>query len=139
MSSDALTSQGMTISIDQADSPLTYAVIAEVDNIDGPGGSSAEIDVTDLSSTAKEKRLGLPDEGDLTLSLNYIPKNTGHALLRALKASGAVRSYRLTFTDSPPTTWTFDAFVKGFPISNGVDAVTKGNVTLAVSGGITEA
>lgn len=138
-SSSALSSQGMTISVDNADSPLTYTAIAEVKGIDGPGGQTAEIDVTDLSSTAKEFVLGLQDEGDITLDMNYIPGNTQHALLRTLRGSGAERNYRISFTDSPATTWTFGARVKGFSISNAVDNVTGLSVTLRVTGSITEA
>lgn len=138
-SSSALSSQGMTIGIDNADSPLTYTTIAEVKSIDGPGGQTAEIDVTDLSSTAKEFVLGLQDEGDITMDMNYIPSNTQHALLRTLRASGAERSFQITFTDSPATTWTFNARVKGFTINNAVDNVTGLSVTIRVTGAITEA
>ena len=139
MSSSALSSQGMTIGIGNAASPEVFATITEVKSIDGPGGQTAEIDVTDLSSTAKEFVLGLQDEGDITLDMNYIPANTQHALLRTLRGSGAENNFRISFTDSPVTTWTFAARVKGFSISNAVDNVTALSVTLRVTGSITEA
>jgi len=139
MSSSALTSQGMTIAIGNGASPEVFTTIAEVKSIDGPGGQTAEIDVTDLSSTAKEFVLGLQDEGDITLDMNYIPANTQHALLRTLRGTGAENNFRITFTDSPATTWTFGARVKGFSISNAVDSVTGLSVTLRVTGSITEA
>jgi len=138
-SSSALLSQGMTIGIGDSASPEVFTTIAEINSIDGPGGTAAEIDVTDLSSTSKEFVLGLQDEGDISLGGNYIPANTQHALLRTLRASGASRNYRISFTDSPITTWTFAARVKGFSISNGVDGVTALSVTLRVTGSITEA
>lgn len=139
-SSSALSSQGMTIGIDaDGASPFVYTTIAEVKSIDGPGGQTAEIDVTDLSSTAKEFVLGLQDEGDITLDMNYIPSNVQHAQLRTLRGSGDTTSFQLAFTDSPVTTWTFSAKVKGFSISNSVDNVTGLSVTLRVTGSITEA
>ena len=139
MSSSALSSQGMTIGIGNGASPEVFTTIAEVKGIDGPGGQTAEIDVTDLSSTAKEFVLGLQDEGDITLDMNYIPSNTQHALLRTLRGSGDENNFRISFTDSPVTTWTFGARVKGFSISNAVDNVTGLSVTLRVTGTITEA
>lgn len=139
-SSSALTSQGMTIGIGDGASPTeAFTTIAEVKSIDGPGGQTAEIDVTDLNSTAKEFVLGLQDEGDITLDMNYIPSNAQHAALRTLRGNGNENNFRITFTDSPNTTWTFGARVKGFTINNSVDSVTGLSVTLRVTGAITEA
>lgn len=139
MSSSALSSQGMTLGVGDGASPEAFTTISEIKSIDGPGGQANEIDVTDLSSTAKEFILGLQDEGDITAEINYIPANAQHAQLRADRASGTSRNYQITFTDSPATTWTFAALVKGFSVSNGVDSVTGATVTLRVSGSITEA
>lgn len=139
MSSSALSSQGMTIGIGNGASPEVFTTIAEVKSIDGPGGQANEIDVTDLSSTAKEYVLGLQDEGDITLDINYLPANTQHAAIRTLRGNGNVNNFRISFTDSPVTTWTFAARVKGFSISNAVDGITGASVTLRVTGSITEA
>ena len=94
--------------------------------------------MTDLSSTAKEFRLGLKDEGSVTLDLMYIPKNAVHAALRAAYSSGAKGNFQITFTDSPATVWDFAAYVMSFPVTNGVDATTDSSVVLRVSGSITE-
>lgn len=139
MSSNALLSQGSILSIGDSASPEVFTEIQETSNIDGPGGQAAEIDVTDLGSTGKEYKLGLQEEGDISFDIFYIPANTQHALLRTLRASGANRNFRITFTDSPATTWTFSALVKGFTVSMGVDNVLRASVTLKVSGSITEA
>jgi hypothetical protein len=139
MSSTALQSQGMTLGISDAASPQVYTSITNVNSMAGPGGSATEIDVTDLSSSAKEFRLGLQDEGEVTCEIQYVPADTQHALLRSLRAAGTSRNFRITFTDSPQTTWTFLAFVKTFSISNAVDGVTAASVALRISGSITEA
>ena len=138
-SSAALDSQGMTLASGDAASPEVFAAITEIGSIDGPGGQANEIDVTDLSSTAKEFRQGLQDEGDVTCEFNFIPQNTKHALLRSDRAAQTLRNYRITFTDSPAPTWTFLGFVKGLSISNSVDDVTKASLTLRVTGAITVA
>ena len=72
MSSQALVAQGTILSIENNDSPATFDAITEIKTFTGPGGSAAVIDVTDLSSTGKEKRMGLKDEGQLSFDLMYI-------------------------------------------------------------------
>jgi len=139
MSSNALVSQGMTIAIGDGASPEVFTTITDVTDIAGPDGSASEIDTTDLSSTAREYRLGLTDNGNVTLTVNFKPQDTQHALLRTKSISGAETNFRITFTDSPATTWTFAAFVKGVPISNSVDGVTTASITLRVTGAVTEA
>jgi len=139
MSSNALVSQGMTIAISDAASPEVYTSIPDVTSIGGPDGEASEIDTTDLDSTAKEFRLGLIDNGSVNLGMNFRPAQTQHALLRTLSISGAARNYRITFTDSPATTWTFSAYVKGVPVENSVDSVTTASVNLRITGSITEA
>ena len=116
MSSSALQSQGMVIQIGDAASPELYTTIAEVMSIDGPGGSAAVIDVTDLSSTAKEKRAGLQDEGHVSFEMNYLPANVQHILLRTQRAAGTVTSFRIVFTDSQQRTLTFSCLGLGSSI-----------------------
>lgn len=140
MSSNALEAQGMLIKIGNGASPEVFTTIKEIKTFSGPSGSAAVIDVTDLSSLAKEKRMGLADEGQLSFTINYIPNDTQHALLRAKRASRAETNFRMVFTDdSPATTWTFGAFVTGFAVSGAVDGVVEANVTLEITGAITEA
>lgn len=74
MSSNALESQGMTIARGDGATPTeVFTTIPEVKSISGPDGSANEIDVTDLSSSAKEFRMGLQDEGNITLDMMFIP------------------------------------------------------------------
>lgn len=138
MSSDALESQHMELAIGSAASPTVYTHIPEIKSISGPTGSATVIDTTDLDSTAKEKRLGLKDEGQITLDIHWIPANAAHALLKAAYDSGDETPFRLTFTDTPATIWYARGFVNGLAISNAVDGVTMASVTLELTGAILE-
>jgi hypothetical protein len=139
MSSNALEAQGMLLKIGNGASPEVFNTIPEIKTFSGPNGSATVIDVTDLSSAAKEKRLGLADEGQLSFTINYIPKNTYHALLRTQRDSRELTSFKMVFTDnSPKTTWSFSAFVQGFAVSGAVDGVVEATVTLEISGAISE-
>lgn len=138
MSSSALEAQGMKIQIGTGSSPV-YADISEIKTFSGPGGSASVIDVTDLSSAAKEKRMGLADEGQLQFTINYIPADVQHAALRSARASRAETPFKIIFTDdSPATEWDFNAFVTGFAVSGAVDGVVEAQVTLEITGAITE-
>lgn len=139
MSDNAIDAQGIVISRGSGSgSPETFTAIPEVKSFNGPGGSASVIDVTDLASTAKEKRMGLQDEGQLSLTLNYIPDNAVHMGLRSDRANQTLRNFRIVFTDTGDTQWDFAGFVTGFTVSGGVDNVVEANVTIEISGAITE-
>ena len=95
-------------------------------------------DASDLKSTAKEKRMGLQDEGQLTLAMFYIPDNAVHMALRTDRANRTLRNFRIMFTDTGDTQWDFAGFVTGFTVSGGVDGIVEANVTIEISGAITE-
>ena len=133
-----LTTQGTTLAL-QGGSPLTYTTIANVMNVGGPSGSAKRITTTNLSSTAEEFNLGLQSSGDISFSIQYLPANTQHAALNAARKAGTLCSFQLTFTDSPATTWTFSAYVTDFGVDTPLDDILMANVTIAITGAITEA
>ena len=131
-----ITSQGTTIGIGDAASPELYPAIPQVTSMSGPDGSSSDIDVTNLSSTAKEFLLGLKDEGSISLDIVWDERDTTHANLRTLFGSGASNNYRITDAGSPQKTYTFPAFVQGLSMSTGVDEVQRASVNLRISSAI---
>jgi hypothetical protein len=137
MSALALESQGTKLEIGIG-TPVVYERICEIKTFSGPGGSATVIDTTDLCDTAKTKRMGLADEGQLSFTINYIPADTAHAELRAARASRELTLFKLTFTDTPATVWEFAGFVAGFSLSGAVDGVIEATVTVEISGEITE-
>jgi predicted secreted protein len=139
MSINAIEAQGVLIKIGSGSgSPETFTSIPELMSFSGPGGSASVIDVTDLQSTGKEKRMGLQDEGQLTLEINYIPDDATHAQLRTDRANRTLRNFQIIFTDASDTQFDFAAYVTGFSISGGVDGVITASVTLEISGSISE-
>lgn len=139
MSTNALSSQGIQIAIGSG-SPVTYNKIPEVKTFNGPGGAGQVLDGTDLDSVAMEKIMGLPDEGQLTIDINYLPDDTYHAALRTARANQTLTPFKITFTDdSPATVWTFNGYVTGFTVTGGVNSVVTASVTIEITGAITEA
>jgi hypothetical protein len=137
MVSKAFSAQGTTISLGNGAQPEVFTVIGEVKSFDGPGGNVAMIDVTTLSSTAREKVAGLQDFGQMTLEINFDPTSLQHQNLAAYAQSGAKHNYKITFSDAGGTTAVFTALVAQFRPSGQVDQIVAARVTLEVSGSVT--
>lgn len=118
-----------------------HAKIGEVKSFSGPGGQASDIDVTTLDSDAKEFRRGLADEGEITFETNLDPTNAGQQFCRIARAENVdpfgKRNFEVVFTDADTTTLEFEAFVKGFSISGGVDDVLQASIALRITGAVT--
>jgi len=114
------------------------ATIGEIKSFNGPGGQASDIDVTTLQSTAKEFRRGLQDEGEISFDVNLDPSDVGQIFCRTARAENVApfgkRSFELVLPDATTTTLEFEAFVKGFSISGGVDAAVTASISLRITG-----
>jgi len=137
MSASALESQGILIQIESRASPQVYETIPNCKDVSFRTGSASVIDVTDLASTAKEKRMGLQDEGQLTFTLQFVPGNLLHAELVLAKGDRASRAFKVILTDSPQTTYWFRGFVLSVPITGSVDNVVESAVVVEITGLVT--
>jgi predicted secreted protein len=100
------------------------------------GGSAAVIDTTDFDSAAKEKSMGLPDEGQVSINLIFLPKDAGQTLVRAARSTRAATKFRLTLSDG--TKYDFTAFVLTFERTGSQDDVVQASANLEVTGAVTE-
>lgn len=139
MSSSALDVQGSELAIGDGASPEVFAAVGEINSMSGPSRSRATRNVTDFDSTAHEFKPGLLDNGEVTFELFHLPADTQHADLITMLGETTPTNFRITFTDSPATTWTFPAYVTGFSNDFASDDDIKASVTLKVTGAITEA
>jgi hypothetical protein len=139
--SNVLNSQGVEFywSTSTAASTVAGALIGEVTDFSGPGGQAAVIDVTHLGSTAREKRIGIRDEGQMTMGVNFLPSDTAQVALRADRASRTRRKCVIKFNDSASYYAIFDAYCSGFSISGGVDQKVSGQVVLEIADAVTYA
>ncbi len=132
---NAITAQGTTIAIGNGDSPLTYTAIGEVVSFAGLDGSASEVDITNLSSSAKEVLMGLQDFGNFTIELSFDANDAGQLLLRSAKASATIQDFRVTLSDT--NTITFQGYVLSYTVSGSVDAKVDTSVAIRVSGAAT--
>lgn len=143
--SQKLTSQLSTFEVeDTAASPVAFVQVEGVTTIrDLRSGTAAEIDVSDLSSDAKEFILGLADNGTMGLDLIYDPSDPGQVILEGLRETSASNNFRVTVPNplnSPAVSvFTFAGFVRTFPFTAAVDAALVGTVEVRITGAITKA
>lgn len=128
-------STSQTVSSGTLTSNQASQTITNVNDISGFDGKATKIDVTTLSSTAKESIVGLQDWGQVTLATNINLRDATHAALLSAKKSGSLQSFTVTL--STGSTIQFYAYVTAFPIAAKIDSVYKGNIVLEITGDIT--
>lgn len=103
----------------------------------GFDGEATDIDVTTLSSTAKEYRVGLQDYGNFSIEFIYDPNNVGQAQMETNKAALTETTFVLTLPDSDVLNKaTFSGYIKSMTINGGVDEVVRGSANIRISGAV---
>src|SRR3990167_1470998 len=116
--------------------------IGTVTGFNGPSGSAGIIDISHLGSTAKEKQIGIRDEGQLSLDVIFDTNATAlHTALKDDRAARTKRIFDIKFTDngtaaSQPSAFYLDAYVTGFSLTGAMDDVVKGSVTLEITSSV---
>ena len=133
----AIESQGVSIFWSTSTAASTALEVLGIMGFNGPSGSANVIDITTLQSTAKEKQMGLPDEGQISFDIIYLSTDTGQTALRVDRAARTKRNVSIKFTDSSTTYISADAYCTGFSLTGAVDDVIKGSVSLEITGPLT--
>lgn len=131
---NSIESQGTVIAYSSGGSPSSFSNIGNIVGFNGPGGSASVIDTSNLDSTAREKRMGLPDEGQFSLDLNLDPDNTAHIALRNARRDRTRLEFRMTLTDTGSSIVQFFGYVLNFTVSGAVDAIVKAAITIEIDG-----
>ncbi|WP_294196528.1 phage tail tube protein [uncultured Sphingomonas sp.] len=135
MANNAMSSAGVTIRVKVGNG--SFVKVGGVKTYSGlRGGSPAILDSTDLDSPAREKMLGLSDEGQFNFTANWIDADPGQAALIGARQSGAVVSYEVKFP-SVTQVFKFDAFCQTAEISGGVDEIVSVSYGNEITGLVT--
>jgi len=127
---------GTTIGV--SDDGATYTLLAEIiDTIDGPERRADAIETTSHDSTNGIRTYigGLKDNGELGFKLNWDPGSTTHTKLAA--ARGALKHWQITYPGGD--TSSFEGVLTSFKPSAPIDDRMTAEVTVQVSGAITDA
>ena len=137
MSENALDAQGTRLFITDLVGSPSIVPIVDTRDINFRSGSASINDTTDLDSTHREKRMGLPDEGQCSFTLMFQPKARSHALLLAARNSRAKTVFEILFTDTAPSTrYRFDGYVLALPVTAATDGILESNVVVEITGAV---
>ena len=135
-----LKSQGCSFwMLDTSVSPNAYVQIGQVVSVSGPDGTTGEIDVTSLASTAKEFVPSLPDWGSVSTEViwDYATQSLNHDDLWTDFSNQTTGSYQLRLSDSPQTTLTITGFPNQYSVSLGVDDKVTANISIRCTSAVT--
>ncbi len=117
--------------------------IGEIVSIDGPSGSVNVIDITNLGSTAREKLVGIQDEGQVSMEVlsNFTTGSTeiNQWKLRDLRQQGTLSFFDLVFADetrndtAEPSAYSWEGFVTNYGNAVALDDAVKTAITLEIS------
>jgi hypothetical protein len=129
---------GKAITATGTATPVIYTVVANIHDYSGFDGAAAELDKTNIASTAKEFMLGLVDPGQFTMNLDGDLNDPGQAALRQKQQSGVITNFKLVLPGIVANlTYSFTGYVKKFASTGGVDAIYKVNCDIRISGPVT--
>lgn len=120
-----------------AGSPTSYVEIGNARNIEFDTGTSAKVDMTNLTSEWKEFLLGLPDPGSLTFEVDTNFGDAGQAALRSARINRTRCNFRVVLPSGTTPTATMEGFVAKFPVAIGAnDSPIKTQVEAYLTGPI---
>jgi hypothetical protein len=112
-----------------------YTQVNLVENIDGPGDSTAVIEVGILGQQYKNKLPGQSDAGEVTFTLALnLHTDTTHQFIAALQGTQTVVPWKILYPDT--SFCTFNAFLSNFAIKGAEpDTEITADVTVTLTGG----
>lgn len=118
--------------------PTALTQVKNVESFSGFDGQSAQIDTTNLDSTAKEFLLGIADPGQFTATIDQDLTDAGQAACLVAKDARTLKSFVLTLPNA--ATVTFSGYVMRFGIAGGIDQKVKvPSMDIKISGAVVRA
>ena len=140
------TATGATVAIDSSGfasagttgtaTPQTFTKVANVKDFTPDGGTANIIDVSNLDSTAKEKRQGLQDMGNYSLSFDTDDTDPGQLALIAARTAQSIKTFKQIYPGGLLVR-AFQGFIQKIsePVA-GVDKTLSATGTIVVTGPI---
>lgn len=132
-----IASLGSVIAKGDGQTPEVFTTVAEVVSISGVPLSRDQVDTTTLGSTAKYEEIvaTVIRTGEVELGLNFDPSAVTHKAFITDLEAGTVINFKITFSDTPATSWTLPAFVVGFNVGDiNPESKLEATATLKISG-----
>lgn len=116
--------------------PQTFKKIGNVKDFTPDGGTATVLDVTNMDSTAKEKRQGLQDMGNMSMTFDVDDTDVGQLQMIASRTAQSISVFKVVYPGSLNRR-VFQGFVQKIadPVA-GVDKVLSSSATIVVTGPI---
>jgi hypothetical protein len=109
--------------------------IGEVTNIGALSIATDSIETTTLADEFRTFMPGLSDAGEITLSGHYTGGDTGQNAIKTAQEDKTTEAYSVVYPTAIGKTWSFNAFVTNFTISEATNDDPIGfEITLKISG-----
>lgn len=118
-------------------STASTCLVGGVMGFNGPTGAANTIDITNLASTAKEKLIGLRDEGEITLDVLYLSTDVAQTAMKTDRAARTKKAWNIDFNDASTSRANGKGYVSNFSITGAVDDAVKASVTIVIDGAVT--
>lgn len=126
----AIDAQGTTFTFNDGTTAQTVGGVQSF----SMSATKPEREISTLASTAVERKLGLSDNGTLTLDVLYDRADAGQEAIIDAEVLNATREVVMTLSDSKIAT--FQATPKTPPIDGAADDDLKSTIELVISGAI---
>jgi hypothetical protein len=130
-------SQGTILKRGSGGETETFAAVAKVTGISGPGLSMKTDETTALDDTAERVEGVLLSGGEVKLDLNFVPSDTTQGptagLLKDWKDM-VIRNFQICFADTAQSVWEFAALVTNFEPNVKSGSKLSASVTLKLDG-----
>jgi len=139
----AFSSFGVLLKRGNGGSPETFASVAEVKDIKPFALKASTKETTSHSSAGgwKTFKSVLIEGGSCTFKLNFLPEDTSHSFAAGLAAdliNRQERNYQVVLPDTGATVYSFAANVTEFSPDGPVEGILETDVTLEITGAVTE-
>lgn len=113
----------------------TYTAIGNAKTFSGLDGQASEMDISNFASTGKEFLLGLYDGGQLQVDLDIDNSDAGQQAARTALQGSTKKAFKVILPAGTTPNVSFNAFVRKFTMTGGVDKPLAGQMVLRISGG----
>lgn len=131
---------GCVLQLGDGGGPELFNTIPGITNSAGPDSKFDLIDVTsqDTPNGRREYIVGLGDEGEFSLDVNYMPQDPIQKQLVAAHRTRALVNMQFVMSDDDNTTLSFEAWITQFGTSSPLDGKLGSRMTCKVNGEITQ-
>jgi hypothetical protein len=120
-------------------SPNAWTIIDAAVDVGDFGEEKPLLDITTLTSTAREYRNGLADGLEIPLTMNFTPNNADFATFYAAYQADTLLSFRITaLNSSPQYGFQFNATIRSWKINAQVGEKATASFSLKISGSVSQ-